>query len=99
MGLMVDIVNRALWPQSRDGAFWSCVLLWDETRKQNPCVPMADRAMLVRRRAVVGVQLGGEDAATSAVAKGKLGAGQDSGFLSESHETRQNRGDANVVSK
>ena len=60
MGLMVDIVNRALWPQSRDGAFWSCVLLWDETRKQNPCIAMADRAMLVRRQAVVGVQLGGE---------------------------------------
>jgi hypothetical protein len=28
-----------------------------------------------------------------------LGAGQDSGFLSESHETRQNRGDDNVLSK
>src|ERR1700675_3814978 len=95
---MVDIVNRALWPQSRDGAFWSCGLLWDETRKQNPCIAMADRAMLVRRQAVVGVELGGEDAATSAGAKGKLGAGQNSGFLSESHETRQNRGDDNVVS-
>jgi len=51
-------------------AFWSCVLLWDETRKQNPCIPMADRAMLVRSQAVVGVQLGGEDAATSAGTKG-----------------------------
>jgi len=60
---------------------------------------MADRAMLVRRQAVVGVQLGGEGAATSAGAKGKLGVGQDSGFLSESHETRQNREDDNVVSK
>lgn len=95
---MVDIVNRALWLNHAMGRSGAASFCRARRGKQTPCIAIADRAMLVRREAVVGVQLGGEDGATSAGVKGKLGAGQNSGFLSESHETRQNRGDDNVVS-
>src|ERR1700676_3482003 len=81
---------RSSRPRSRAASFRSCVL-WGETRKQNLRVATIDRAVLVGRQGLIGVQLGGERRSDIRGSEGVGGEEQNSGMARESRKTRQGR--------